>query len=292
MAGRPVSHLVRRPRIGLALGGGGARGLAHVTVLETLDEMGITIDCIAGTSVGAIIGAAYCAGMRGAQMRHYIGETFSNIQGLVPKIWKVRPRNLSEKLSGSALPLLSIDPLRVLDTFLPDILPPTFDALQIPLTVVATDFYDVAETRFSSGPLHRAVAASIALPVVFKPVIIDGAAYVDGGAVNPLPFDALPPCDVIIAVDVVGTPVLDRAPKPSALEQLYGISQIMMQTITNCKLEHAAPDIVLRPAISRFRVMEFHKAQAIFAAAAPTGDELKRRLRALLQSIDYDPQQE
>ncbi len=272
------------PRIGLALGSGGVRGIAHVPVLEALDEMGLRPDYIAGTSMGAIMGAAHCAGMSGADIRAYVKETFADLPRLIPKIWKVRPRNLSQKLSGNKLPLMSVDPMRVLEIFLPREIPNTFEELERPLAVMAAQFYETAEARLTTGALRPALAASMAMPVIFRPVTINNIVHCDGGMVNPLPFDVLPPCDISIAVDVVGAPILDRSPNPSAIEQLFGVSQIMMQTIINVKLALCQPDILLRPDISRFRVLEFYKTGAVLKAAEPMKSELKRRLEIVMKS--------
>lgn len=270
------------PRIGLALGGGGARGLAHVHVLEAFDELGVRPAAIAGTSIGAIVGAGYAAGMSGTEVRETVLDAFRRPGEVWSKVWQLRPKRFTDLLGGG---LVQFDPERVLDLFLPTSLPERFEDLAIPLAVVAADFYACREVEIAAGPLRRAIAASIALPIVFRPVEIDGVAMIDGGVVNPLPFDRLPgDVDVVVAVDVVGGPVrpADRS-YPNARESIFGASQILMQSVIAEKLKSRRPDILVRPAVDIFRVLDFLKAAAIVRATAPVKDEVKRKVEAALE---------
>lgn len=270
------------PRIGLALGGGGARGLAHVHVLEAFDELGIRPVAITGTSIGAIIGAGYAAGLSGREVRETISAIFARSADVWAKVWQLRPKSFSE-LFGSGL--VQFDAERTLDLFLPPSIPADFSALTIPFTVVAADFYGCAEVEIATGPLRPAIAASIALPILFRPIELDGRVLIDGGVVNPLPFDKLPAdVDLTVAVDVVGMPVRPpNRPIPNATESIFGASQILMQTVTSEKLKSRSPDVLIRPPVDIFRVLDFLKATAILKSTASVKDDAKRQIEAALE---------
>lgn len=271
------------PRIGLALGGGGARGLAHVHVLEALDEMGLPVAAITGTSIGAIIGAGYAAGLSGREVRETVSASFAKSADVWAKIWQLRPKSFSDLFGGG---LVQFDAEKTLELFLPPAVPDDFAALRIPYAVVAADFYACQEVEISSGPLRKAIAASIALPIVFRPVELDGRVLIDGGVVNPLPFDKLPvDVDLVIAVDVVGMPVRPpNRPVPNATESIFGASQILMQTVIAEKLKSRAPDVLIRPPVDLFRVLDFLKATAILKSTAVVKDDVKRQVEAALEA--------
>ncbi|MTI42967.1 patatin-like phospholipase family protein, partial [Roseibium hamelinense] len=234
------------PKIGLALGGGGARGMSHIPVLEALDDLGIRPHAIVGTSIGAVFGAAFAAGKTSKEIRTIASATFADRNAVLSRIWQLRPKKFQELFSGNTV---QFDPLKVLEVFVGEHLPKTFEDLEIPLTVLATDFYGCEEIDISSGALLPAIAASAAIPAVFRPVKLYDRIMVDGGVTNPLPFDRLPPdCDLIIAVDVVGKPIprIGRQ-TPTTMDAIFGTSQILMQSITYEKLKTRQPDILLRP---------------------------------------------
>src|SRR5689334_15147366 len=122
-------------RIGLALGGGGARGFGHIPVLEALDELGLKPSVIAGTSIGAVVGAGYAAGMSGAEIRAYCLDLFSRRTEVIAKLWQLRPKRVREFLSQG---ITQLNAERVIDTFLPKSLPQEFSGLTIPFKTVAT----------------------------------------------------------------------------------------------------------------------------------------------------------
>jgi NTE family protein len=270
------------PRIGLALGGGGARGLAHVHVVEALDELGLKPVAIAGCSIGAIFGAGYAAGLSGADMRELVLAAFRRQGDVWSKVWRLRPKTITDLVGGG---LVQFDAEMALDLFVPNVFPADFSGLKVPLALVAADFYACREVEITTGPLRKAIAASVALPIVFKPVNIDGVWLIDGGAVNPLPFDKLPAdVDLTIAVDVVGGPVRPQGRSyPSASETIFGASQILMQTVIAEKLKSRAPDVLIRPKVDIFRVLDFMKANAILRATAAVKDEVKRAVEAALE---------
>jgi NTE family protein len=161
--------------------------------------------------------------------------------------------------------------------------PADFSALQIPLTVMATDLHRRREVRLSSGPLHPAIAASMAIPGLFRPVMVDGRILVDGGTTNPLPFDTLAGrADVVVAVDLFSAPGADRTDMPSTWECMYTTILVMGGAIVAAKLAHAAPDLVIQPNVGIFRTLDFYQATAILRSAEATKAVVKERLGALL----------
>jgi NTE family protein len=267
----------------LALGGGGARGLAHIAVLEALDDMGVKPVAIAGTSIGALIGSAYAAGMRGKDIRHYVIGIAHKPGDTRRRLLAARAGTLADLFSGAFSQATQMDAEKFCAQFLPESVPVDFSALEIPLTVMATDLHRRQETPLSSGPLRPAVAASIAIPGLFRPVAIDGRILIDGGTTNPLPFDKLTGrADVVVAVDVFGAPAAERADMPSAWECVYTTIQIMGGAIVAAKLDHAAPDLLIRPNVTIFRTMDFYQASAILRTADAVKAEVKEKLGALL----------
>jgi NTE family protein len=267
----------------LALGGGGARGLAHIPVIEALDDMGVKPVAIAGTSIGALIGAAYAAGMRGKDIRHYVLSIAHNPSMIRQRLLAARIGKLSDLLSGAFSQVIQMDAEKFCAQFLPETVPADFADLKIPLTVMATDLHRRQEAAFASGPLHPALAASIAIPGLFRPVAIGDSILVDGGATNPLPFDRLGgTADAIVAVDVFGVPATARSDMPGAWDSLFTTLLIMGSTIVAAKQKHAAPDLVLRPNVAIFRMLDFYQASAILRTADAVKAEVKERLGALL----------
>jgi NTE family protein len=267
----------------LALGGGGARGFAHIPVLEALDDMGVKPAAIAGTSIGALIGAAYAAGMRGKDIRHHIIAVAHHPRETRQRLLAARAGKLSDLLTGAFSQATQLDAEKFCAQFLPAAVPPDFGALAIPLIVMATDLHRRQEAAFSSGPLYPALAGSIAIPGLFRPMTFDGRILVDGGATNPLPFDQLGGrADVIVAVDVFGEAAADRSDLPGAWESVFTTLLIMGSTIVAAKHKHAAADLVIKPNISIFRMLDFYQASAILRTADAVKAEVKDKLGALL----------
>ncbi|GGH11794.1 patatin [Alsobacter metallidurans] len=268
------------PRIALALGGGGARGLAHIAMLEALDELGLRPAAIAGTSIGAIVGAAYASGVSGKDLRAYALSRLRDRAQVMSRVLQARVGKLTDLFSGLGNPVL-VDGEKLLDLFWPEAVPDAIEDLAIPFQAVATDYYGRVEHRFASGPLVSAVAASMAIPGLVRPVLAGGRVFIDGGAVNPLPFEGMDgPGTVVIAVDVTGGPVPDTKAAPEASEAMLGASQIMQGAIVAEKLKARAPDILVRPAVDGFRGLDFFRAKAILLAAEPAKEQFKRDLDA------------
>jgi NTE family protein len=279
--GRNGRAIVAAPTVGLALGGGGARGLGHIVVLEAFDELGIRPAAIAGASIGAILGAAYAGGMPGVAIRAATLDAFRDGGAAFARLWHLRPRRLADLFTGRIGP---IDPERVLDAFVGPYLKPRFEDLAIPFSVVATDFYGARTVTFRSGALKPAVAASIALPSLFRPVLLDGLVLMDGGVTDPVPVGALPAVDLKVAVDVVALPEPRDHGPPSALETAVGATHLLMATLAETKFLLSPPDLLLRPPVGRFHVLDFLKAREILEACDAEKDDIKRRLARLIES--------
>ncbi len=177
-----------------------------------------------------------------------------------------------------------MDPEKFCEQFLPGQVPAEFAALKIPLIAMTTDLHRRSETPITSGPLRPALAASIAIPGLFRPVVIDGRVLIDGGTTNPMPFDKLTGlADRVMAVDVHGIPEADRVDIPNSWEAVYAAALVMGGAIIAAKLDHAAPDLVIRPNVSIFRTLGFLQASAIIRTAEAVKDEVKERLGELLE---------
>jgi NTE family protein len=272
MTARPAKR-----RIALALGGGGARGLAHIAVLEALDEAGITPVAIAGTSIGAIIGAAYAAGHDALTLRRHALAGFRNRTETMTRLFRARVGSFADLMQRGNPGL--VDAEKLLKAFWPREMPERIEQLKLPFAAVATDFYARDRYVLRQGDLLPAVAASMAIPGLVKPVTIDGCVLIDGGAVDPLPFDIVADtADLVIAIDVTGGPG-GKAGLPGPFAAMFGASQIMQGAIVAGKLaSHTAKVRVLRPAVEAFTALDFLSARRILAAAEPIKHEVARLL--------------
>jgi NTE family protein len=271
-------------RVGIALGGGGAKGLAHILMLEALDELGVTPSCISGCSMGAVIGALYASGLSGSDIRAFIGrlvisgkETWSEalfrkdvlkwIDFIDPELGKggiIDGENFIQYLH-KAVPYRHIEDLA------------------IPLKIVAADFWRREEVVLESGDLPDAVKASMALPGLFTPVLMHDRVLVDGGTVNPVPYDLLiDDCDIVIAVDVMGQTSVDTHGLPSFFDAIFNTVHIMQQSILVQKMRYRRPDIYIRPDMFGIRMLEFYKADTIYRYAETAKLHLKRELEKRL----------
>lgn len=265
--------------IGLALGGGGARGLAHIHVLAALDDLGLKPARIAGSSIGAIVGAGYASGMSARAIEAFALESFGTLRLIAGRIWATRPPSVAEFLADGGLRLGQLNAERVLAAFLPGELAASFEDLAIPLTVMATDFYARRELGIETGVLASALAASAALPAIFRPVRREGLVLVDGGIYNPLPFDRLTgQTGLVIAVDVNGGPEGDGGRLPTPMEAMVGASQLMQHSIIETRLRIAPPDLLFRPPVSHYKVLDFRRARIILEETAGLREEVKRTL--------------
>ena len=268
----------REPELALVLGAGGARGLSHIPVLEALDELGIKPALIVGCSMGAIVGAAYAAGLSGKELREHVALTFRDRARVIARLLDARVGKFTDLMRGLGNPVL-IDGERMLDLFWPEAVPDRFEELKTPFAALAADYHLHAEVSLSSGPLTPAVAASLAIPGLIRPVVIDGRVLIDGGAINPLPYDRLlAPGRIVMAVDTSAPATVSDSRIPEPLEAMVGVSQILTRSIVQRMIERQPPDILIRAGVDGIGGLDFFKAQAILDASEPVKDEVKRAL--------------
>jgi len=279
----------RKPKIlkiGLALGGGGARGLAHIQVFETLDELGIRPHAIAGTSIGAVMGALYASGLSGKEIRNIVHEWQTPRPEKKHGILDRRDLRRWAALLDPSFDRSGLFKGEKIIRFLSDhIKCTTFEELKIPLAVTAANYGDASEVVFKSGDLLSAVRASMAIPGVFTPVERDGHLLLDGGVVNPLPYNLLQEeCDVVIAMDVGGVRHADEKHRPPFFDTIISGFEIMEAAMIRERLQSDPPDIYLKPDIRNVGLLDFHKAEQIFRQSEAVKDELRISLKTFLKT--------
>ncbi|ATB66786.1 patatin-like phospholipase family protein [Pseudomonas mosselii] len=292
-----------RPKIGLVLSGGAARGLAHIGVLKALEEQGVRIDAIAGTSMGAVVGGLYASGYSIAELEK-LATTLDWQQALsdapprkdVPFRRKQDDRDflVKQKLSfrddGSLGLPLGVIQGQNLALLLESKLAHTadirdFDKLPIPFRAVATDITSGEKVIFRRGHLPQVIRASMSIPAVFAPVELDGRLLVDGGMTDNIPVDVVREMGVDLAIVVdIGTPLRNR-------KQLATVVDVLNQSITlmtrrNSEEQLASlrrEDILVQPPLSAFGVTDFGRARDMIDAGYRATRALDPRLAALRQ---------
>ena len=266
------------PRIGVALGGGSARGLTHIPYIEAMDELGLRPSVISGTSIGALIGAGWAAGMTGKELREHSYEVLGTMRAIATKLWATQIRGLSGILKNGIS--MQLDANSIVDAFAPQSFPLQFSDLKVPLYVVATDFQSWHQVVFNSGLLRPAIAGSIAIPSLFKPVVYANHILVDGGVVNPLPLDQADiDTDFLIGIDVNGDPSEGISKTDhKALDIWFGSAQIMMHSLTAHMMAAYPPDIYIRPHVTSFGALEFWRVREIVSHGEAEKERFKRIL--------------
>ncbi|WP_445179343.1 patatin-like phospholipase family protein [Pseudomonas sp. McL0111] len=290
-----------RPKVGLVLSGGAARGLAHIGVLKALEEQGIKIDAIAGTSMGAVVGGLYASGYKIDELEK-LALNIDWQQALsdappredVPFRRKQDDRDflVKQKLSfrddGSLGLPIGVIQGQNLSLLLESLLAHTsdtrdFDKLPIPFRAVATDIASGEKVVFRKGHLPQVIRASMSIPAVFAPVELDGRLLVDGGMTDNIPLDVAREMGVDIAIVVdIGTPLRNR-------KQLTTVVDVLNQSITlmtrrNSEEQLAAlhpDDVLIQPALASFGVTDFGKAQEMIDAGYRATKVLDARLARL-----------
>jgi len=269
----------------LALGAGGARGLAHIHALRAFEDLGIKPKMIAGTSIGFVIGCAACAGMSSEAIKDHIFSKISNRLNLMSDIFKVRASSWESFLKDGGFRLGELNLERIFGAFLPTEILISFRDLSIPLRVAATDFYAANTTVFDDGPLRPALAASSAIPGIFLPVELNDRYFIDGSATNPCPLELLHgQADHIIAIDVSGGPDRRKRGRPSKIDAIYSSNQMMQMSITS-RLAVSHPNaIVFQPPLDGIRSLDFLKANEVLAETEGFTNEVKRAIERLASS--------
>ncbi len=267
------SRSLKKKKIGLALGGGAARGLAHIGVLKVLERMGIVPQMIAGTSIGSIIGAIYAKELDADRLEQYAMEWSR---------WKMA------QLLDPALPRVGLIKGKkveaILDSYLGE---ESFSDLKVPFACVAVDIDTGEEVVIREGKVASGVRASISIPGIFLPVEREGRLLVDGGLVNPVPVSTVREmgADFIIAVNVLPHPqgrLLEQGEgdlsrghnKFAILMQMVNISANL---IAEASLEGA--DLVIEPDLSNCGPADFHLA----SECIPRGEEAAERVLSMVE---------
>jgi len=272
----------RKKKIGLALSSGAARGLAHVGVLQVLQEEGITIDIIAGTSAGAVMGAVYASGQDTSRMiEHALDADWKKMAPLIdpsfPKTGFIKGKKITRLLSG----------------FLGGDI--EFSALRIPFACVATDINTGEEIVIDKGPVLDALRASISIPGIFTVVKREGRHRVDGGLTTPVPVNVVRRmgADFVIAVNVnpdVSVRMSKSGRERVKADKAPNIFQVMIQSvyITTYSLAQGnlkAADVIIEPDLSNIGAGDFHKAAELIKhgqeAARKAIPEIKKKLEKL-----------
>lgn len=263
----------RKVKIGLALGGGGARGIAHIGALKAFEELGIEFDYIAGTSVGSLVGSLYAFGKSASEIEQFaIKLKRSDImKKAIPVIHTVSAGRIEQQLN----------------TIFGDIT--VFSELKTPFVAVCTDLKTGKEVDFDYGNVAKVVSASCALPYIFSPVVYEGMHLIDGGLRNNVPADVVRKmgANVVFAIDVnhlrgTGTDSL------STISVLSSTIGIMMQAKVDESLSKA--DLIFTPALEKFSPLKFENAEDMIEIGYNTvmanKDKIQRMLGLNPKKID------
>jgi len=275
-----------RKKLGLALSGGGARGIAHIGVLKALEKAGIKVDFLSGTSMGGLVAAAYASGLLAKDI-----EEVSREYGKLRNLWR---------LADPTLPRQSVFQGKRLEVFFEETLKvDSFEELRIPLTLVAVDLNSGQEVHMNSGSVAHAVRATVAVPGLLAPVEEKGQCLVDGGLLNNLPSDAVREmgADVVLAVDVFAGSDGDAsfwqllAEKRLIGNTVGGLVRILGDSLNLViyhqsirKLQDCPPDFLIRPKIpAKVNVFSgYDRAEELIRegvdAALPILDDLRAAL--------------
>ena len=230
----------RKVKVGLALGGGGARGIAHIGAIKAFEELGIKFDYVAGTSAGSIIGALYAYGKSAKDIEELVKSLRKKdiMRGMIPFIKPTKTERLEEQLNKAFGDLT------------------VFSEMKIPLSVVCTDLKTGKEVDFDYGNVAKVVSGSCAVPGVFTPVVYEDMHLIDGGLRNNVPADVVKKmgANVVFAIDVnhlrgTGTESL------STISVLSSTIGIMMQSKIDKTMECA--DLIFEPALESFSPLKF-----------------------------------
>ena len=252
----------QRPKLGIALGGGSAHGLSHIGVLRALEEQGLVPDVVAGTSIGAVIGAAYVFGK------------LAEVEAAARRVNWLEVFRLSDIQFGKNGLLGGNAIVREIRSYLGDA---TFADAGRPFAVVAADLIKDEEVVFRSGPVADAIRASLSIPGIFSPVARDGRLLVDGGIKNPVPVSICREmgADVVVAVDVSGDRLAQGGLagdtnredfRPGMVEVLITTMAMVMKQLAHPRFLTNPPDVLIVPKVGHVRPYAFHRAPELIEA--------------------------
>ena len=235
----PMASYGARPKVGLALGGGGAKGAATIGVLKVIDELGIKVDYVAGTSIGAIIGGLYASGVSPATIEElFLSQEFRMI---------LNGRGMENQLEEL---LKQYGCSQLCDT-------------RIPFRCVAVDYDTMKEVVLSSGSLPKAIRSSMSIPIAYKPVEWNGKRLVDGGLLNNLPVDIVKDmgADIVIAVDLQQGEDVEFGVSIRRLKGLGGLISWFFKRpdIDRYRMNKSMADIYIHPDLRGFNVASFDR---------------------------------
>ncbi len=260
-------------RVGIALGGGGAKGFAHLAFLDVLDRNGIKPCAVSGTSIGAIIGALYCAGKSSEEILEFVSrldETTSKgkKRRLLIQLEAVRPSRRAKWMKRFIENLLPVE---------------TFEELKIPLKICAVDFYSLEEKMFDSGKLVDAVMASIALPGGVPPYPIGDKYYIDGGATNVVPLDYIrDDCNVLIGIDVSSIIPTPPNRKPSATNAKIAFKMATRKALLDEKRRQTGADLFYKVIFDNIGTLDFLKYREAYETGLTMAREFEEDIKRLL----------
>ena len=261
-------------KVGLVLGGGGARGIAHIAYLNALDELDIKPDVIAGTGVGALVGALYASGISPDEMI-----------GILEELDFRRSMKVLNNYSFKDGKFGVLDSFGV-EEYLELVMPvKIFDRLYVPLKIVAADYETRKQHVFEHGKVVPAVRASMSVPGIFSPIEVDEAIYIDGGCVNPVPVDVIrDECDVLLAVDISGKGASETeisvASTANDLSQCY---QILTKALIDEKLKHSKVEVLAAPGLVGVEMLDFFNYENILEAVEDDIEDFKIEVCKLLK---------
>ncbi|MFA6412508.1 MAG: patatin-like phospholipase family protein [Syntrophales bacterium] len=295
----------KRPRIGLVLSGGGARGIAHIGVLKVLESMRVPIDCIAGTSMGAIVGGLYAAGASPADLEKLVtsipwNEAFTDKQTADKLSFRRKEDSQAYKIDlnlgirdGRLTTSKGLVQGQNLNLLLKEMLLHTagindFDKLHIPFRAVAADIETGQAVVIGAGDLSEAIRASMSIPGIFAPMEIKGKMLVDGGIANNLPVDVVKSmgADVLIVVDI-GTPLRTREGLNSPTSITAQVMTILIQRNVQAQIETLKPeDILIQPQLGNLGTTDFSKVSEAMNIGQDTAKQFTDRLTRLSLSAE------
>lgn len=262
---------LNRKTVGLALGSGAARGLAHIGVIKVLEDSGIPIDAIVGCSAGAMVGGAYACGM---STRELIEKSVAIRQPDIIRYLDLGITSRSGFLRGSRINKLLVELTNN----------STFAATRMPFVAIATNVKTGEEMAFDSGPVWKAIRASISIPGIFVPQKIDDEYYVDGAVSNPVPSDYLTAMglDIVIGVDIVPD-VAKSGIKgaPNLVTVLLNSFDIFQERLVKMVIHHT--DVKIRPAIEGVLAHEFYRAEEVIDMGKRAAMEALDEISALME---------